>query len=132
MRALKNSFQSDDVKIFCSCLHEGTTIKLLDGTCPTVKELLQRFDSGEKLYVYSVDENGDFKPGEVEKVWISGKSSKFIEIELDNGEKILTTPEHRYLLRSGEYTQASELNVGDSLMSLNHRVVGIKSVETNS
>lgn len=72
IRALVDSFNTDDVYVRCNCLHPDTLIKLLDGTEPTVEELKARFDKGESLFVYSVDEKGDFKPGQIEKVWIAG------------------------------------------------------------
>lgn len=118
IRALIDALNRDDVYIHCNCLHPTTKIKLLDGTAPTAKELKDRFDNGEKLYCYSVDENGDFKPGEIENVWISGNSTNFIKITLDNDREIITTPEHLYLNRQGEYVEAQCLNIGDSLMPL--------------
>ena len=117
-RALLDAFNQDDVYIHCNCLHPDTKIKLLDGTTPTIKEMKNRFDKGEKLYVYSVDEKGDFKPGEVEKVWITGETTEFIKITLDNGAEILTTPEHLYMLRDGSYQEAQYLEVNQSLMPM--------------
>lgn len=118
IRALITAFNTGDVYIHCSCLHPTTRIKLLDGTSPTVQELCCRFESGEKLYGYSVDPKGDFIPGEIERVWITGQSKDFIEITLDNGEIIQTTPDHLYMLRNGTYLPASELQEGQSLMPL--------------
>lgn len=117
-RALVSAFNSDDVYIHCSCLHPDTKIKLLDGSTPTIAEMLDRFNSGEQLYVYSVDEKGDFKPGIVEKVWITKTTSEFIKVTLDNDQEIITTPDHLYMLRDGSYKQAQNLKVGQSLMPL--------------
>lgn len=118
VRALVDAFNRDNVFIHCSCLHPDTRIKLLDGTCPTVSEMLDRYNAGETLYVYSVDEKGDFHPGEVEKVWVTGTTTEFIKVTLDNGEEILTTPDHPYMLRDGSYRIAENLSVGTSLMPL--------------
>ena len=117
-RALLDAFNQEDVYIRCTCLHPDTKIKLLDGTEPTVQELCQRFETGEKLYGYSVDSQGDFIPGEIERVWITGQAAELIEITLDNGEKIQTTPDHLYMLRDGTYLSAAELQEGQSLMPL--------------
>lgn len=117
-RALINGFNKDDVYIHCSCLHPNTLIKLLDGRTVTVEEMCRLYESGEDLYVYSTDKNGDFKPGHVEKVWVTKKTSEFIKVTLDNGESILTTPDHPYMLRTGNYCLAEHLQVGDSLMPL--------------
>lgn len=126
LRALLKIFNSNDVYVSCTCkdwcLKEDTKIKLLDGTTPTVKEMKERFDNGEKLYVFSVDEKGDFKPGKVNEVWISNYSNDMIRITLDNGKVIETTPNHRYMLRDGSYLEAKDLEVGTSLMPLYFKI----------
>ena len=133
IRSLMEAFNSDDVYIKCSCLHPDTKIKLLDGTTLPVAEMKTLFDQGEKLFVYSVDSNGDFKPGEVEKVWITDTVDNFIKIILDNDEEIITTPDHLYMLRDGSYCQAQNLVEGQSLMPLyfNERN-GYETVKFNS
>lgn len=118
IKSLVAAFNSDNVYVRCSCLHPDTKIKLLDGSSPTVEEMLHRYESGEQLYVYSVNEDGDFVPGTVESVWVSGSSIEFIKITLDNDREIVTTPEHLYMLRDGSYCEAEKLSVGQSLMPL--------------
>lgn len=118
IRALTSCFNNGNVYIHCSCLHPDTKIKLLDGTSPAVSELKNRFDSGETLYAYSVDKKGDFKPGKIEKVWITKTTSEFIKVTLDNNKEIITTPDHLYMLRDGSYRMASDLTIGQSLMPM--------------
>lgn len=133
LRALLTSFNSKDLFVSCTCLHPDTKIKLLDGTTPTVKEMCDRFNAGEKLWVYSTDEKGDFKPGEVEKVWMTKIAKEFIKVTLDNGEEILTTPEHPYMLRDGSYKFAEDLSVGQSLMPMYfNETNGYETVKLNS
>lgn len=138
LRALLKIFNSNDVYVSCTCkdwcLKEDTKIKLLDGTTPTVKEMKERFDKGEKLYVFSVDEKGDFKPGKVNEVWISNYSNDMIRVTLDNGKVIETTPNHRYMLRDGSYLEAKDLEVGTSLMPLYFKIneKGYEDVKFNS
>ena len=118
MNALTHVFNNGDIYVHCTCLHPTTKIKLLDGTNPTVEELMLRYESGEKLYVYSVDEKGDFKPGEIEKVWKTGVTDEFVKVTLDNNETILTTRDHLYMLRDGTYVEAQDLCSGQSLMPM--------------
>ena len=133
VRALLDSFNQDDVYISCSCLHPDTKIKLLDGTEPTVQEMCQRFEAGERLYCYSVDSQGDFIPGEVEKVWVTGQTTELIEITLDNGERVQTTLDHLYMLRDGTYLPAAELQEGQSLMPLYFgNIKGYETIRYNS
>lgn len=118
LTALIRVFNTEDVFVNCSCLHPTTKIKLLDGTSSTVEEMKERFEAGEKLFVFSTDEKGDFKPGEVENVWITKTTNEFIKITLDNDEEILTTPDHLYMLRDGSYVMAEELTLDSSLMPM--------------
>lgn len=118
LTSLIRKFNTEDVFVNCSCLHPTTKIKLLDGTSPTVEEMKERFEAGEKLFVFSTDEKGDFKPGEVENVWITKTTNEFIKITLDNDEEILTTPDHLYMLRDGSYVMAEELTLDSSLMPM--------------
>ena len=117
-REIVRLFMSGDVQVYCSCLRADTKIKLLDGSCPTVRDMMNRFNSGENLWVYSVDSDGNFKPGKVNKVFISGKASKLLRITLDNGKSVETTCDHLFMKRDGSYCKAEELKVGDSLMPL--------------
>lgn len=118
LQSLMKILNLGNVYIGCNCLHPDTKIKLLDGTTPTVKEMCERFDAGESLWVYSTDGNGDFKPGQVERVWKTGEVTDFIKVTLDNGEEIITTPEHPYMLRDGTYAFACDLKEGQSLMPM--------------
>ena len=117
-RALISAFNSDDTFIHCSCLTGDTRIKLLNGTSPTIAEIVAKYNAGEELYVYSVDSNGDFHPGKVAKAWKTDTRRDFIRISLDNGKQIECTPEHLIMLRDGRYTPASSLKSGMSLMPL--------------
>ncbi len=137
IKALRNCMNREDTYVHCSCsdfcLEESTKIKLLDGTTPTVKELLDRYSSGEDLYLYSVNDDGDFVPGHITDVWISGMSNELIEVTLDNGRKIKTTPNHLFMLRDGSYVRADELTVGQSLMPLYFKETnGYETVKSNS
>lgn len=120
--ALSKSLDTEDLYVNCTCpdfcLEENTQIKLLNGEVHSIKEIYNKFNNNEELWVYSTDSNGDFKPGKVTDVWISGQTNQLIKITLDNNESILTTPNHRYMLRNGEYLEAENLKIGQSLMPL--------------
>lgn len=122
IKAVSSAIDDSDLLVNCNCpdacLHKDTKIKLLNGEVITVKEMKRRFDSGEKMWVYSTDENGDFKPGEVRDVWIPKKVNEMIKITLDNNEEIVTTIDHLYMCRDGSYKRADELKIGQSLMPL--------------
>ena len=121
-RALLDGFNKDDVYIHCTCpdfcLDGSTKIKLLNGEIISVSDMLEKFNNGEEMWVYSSDEKGDFKPGKVSNVWISGYVNSLVKVTLDNDKEILTTPNHKYMLRDGSYKEAKDLCIGQSLMPM--------------
>lgn len=136
-KALSVCLDTEDLFVDCSCpdfcLTEDTEIKLLNGEVLPIKDILTKFNNNEELWVYSTDENGDFKPGKVTDVWVSGQTKELIKVTLDNGKEITTTPTHRYMLRDGGYIPANELSVGQSLMPLYFSYHnGYESVKLNS
>ncbi len=135
--ALSNSIDGMDIKVDCNCgdfcLEENTLIKLLNGQVVTVKQLKELFDKQEELWIYSTDEQGDFRPGKVNNVWISGYVNDMIKVTLDNGKEIITTPEHKYMMRDGSYKEAQDLKEKDSLMPLYFSYTnGYENVKRNS
>lgn len=117
IKALVKTFNGDNVYLRCTCLHPDTRIRLTDGTTPTVRELLDRFNRGELLYTLSLDEN-DIISNKIIKVWQTGTVEEFIRVTLDNGAFIDTTSNHLYLLSDNTYRIASYLKPGDVLASI--------------
>ena len=124
-QALSRAYNNTDVYYNCTCpdfcLHPNTKIKLLNGETVSIEELHKKFNNGESLWVYSTDEQGDFKPGKVSDVWITTYTNEFIKVTLDNGEEILTTPNHLYMMRDGSYKSADKLHKDDSLKPMYFR-----------
>ena len=120
--ALMEAIDALEIKVDCTCpdfcLEENTKIKLLNGEVYSIKELKDKFDNNEELWVYSTDINGDFKPGKVKDIWISGYQKEMIKITLDNNAEIITTLNHKFMMRDGSYKAAKNLNEYDSLMPL--------------
>lgn len=95
------------------CFVGETLIPLLDG-----RELAISALEGQEVWVYSATAEGRIVPGKAR-----GRKTKevdrLIEVELDSGETIRSTPDHRYMLRDGSYRRADELVVGvDRLMPI--------------
>ena len=50
------------------------------------------------------------------------QNASLVQITLDNGEKIKCTPDHKFMLRNGEYVQAKDLKKDSSLMPLYKKI----------
>ncbi|MGH7744614.1 MAG: HNH endonuclease [Candidatus Dormibacteria bacterium] len=105
-----------------ACLHGDTAVALTDGTTPTIREMAERFAlTGESFSVYSFDlEMKRIVPGAVTQVSQTGVK-RCVEVELDNGERIIASFDHPFLSRNGEYILADDLEAGQSLMPLYRR-----------
>ena len=101
------------------CFTGDTKVSLLDGREVSLSDLMVEFGVKDKeFWVYSYDtEKNRIVPGRAVHLGVTGKCVKqLLEVELDNGEVLRCTPNHRWLIRDGTYKSAEELGVGDSLM----------------
>ena len=99
------------------CFTGDTKISLLDGRELSLTEIQKEFGEGE-FWVYSCKENGRIVPGRAHSLKKTRENTQLVEVELDNGEKIHCTPDHKFMLRTGEYCEAQNLQPGISLMPL--------------
>ena len=102
------------------CFTGDTMIPLLDGRTLSISDIAEKYPDGG-VWTYSYDGN-KIVPGKVTKAWKTSRKN-VIRVGLDNGEVIRCTPDHRFMLRNGEYKEASLLDEGDSLMPLYRRIV---------
>lgn len=97
-----------------------TYVPLLDGRILKIKDVCKEFESGNDLWVHSInDDTFESIPGKV--VWC-GKNyttDKLIRVWLDNQTYVETAPEHPFILKNGEVLRADELEIGQSLMTFN-------------
>lgn len=100
------------------CFTGETKIALLDGRDVPIKDLVGL----DEFWVYSFDKNGYFKPGRGHSARLTKKNAPIVEVELDGGERIRCTADHRFMLRDGSYVEAGSLTSGTSLMPLYRRV----------
>jgi len=100
-----------------ACVVPETQVPLLNGITKTVKELIDDHNNGIKNYVYSIDEETkNIVPGEIEWAGFTRMNTDVIKVHLDNNNYIDCTPDHRFMTRDGNWIEAKDLNIGDSLM----------------
>ena len=101
------------------CARGDMVIKLLDGKNMTIKELADLGPDNE-FWVYACKQDGTIVPAKAYNAHKTRVAKDLIEITLDNGKKCVFTPEHLFMLRNGQYIEAQNLKVGDSLMPLRY------------
>jgi len=99
------------------CFSGDTKISLLDGREVSLEQLQKEVGTSE-FWVYSVTPDGRIVPGRAHSLKRTRQAAEIVEVEIDNGEKIKCTPDHKFMLRDGMYREANQLQPGDSLMPL--------------
>jgi deoxycytidine triphosphate deaminase len=102
---------------YARCFAGDTRVALVDGTSPTLEEMARRHDSGELFWGYSIGENGRLIVSLLDAPRFIGRDS-LLEVELDSGERIRTTPDHLFMKRDGRMAAAHTLRPNDALMPL--------------
>lgn len=99
---------------YARCFTGDTRVALVDGTCPTLEEMAS--DPHSDYWGYTILD-GHIAVTKFEQPRFVA-TDNIVEVILDNGESVRCTPDHKFMLRNGTYTAASELCSGDSLMPL--------------
>ena len=99
------------------CFTKDTKVSLLNGKELSFEELAKEY-SDKSFWVYSCTSEGEIVPGLAHSPRKTGEKQPILKITLDNGEIIKCTPNHKFMLRNGEYCEAKDLDVNQSLMPL--------------
>lgn len=129
-----HGYKPGDLIMICSppgCLTGDTKIKLTDGAISTIEDLYNNKVS-PKIYGYNLDTN-KVDVGVSDYVKLTRYANDLVKVTIDDKYDIKCTPDHLFLLRSGEYKRADELRPNELLMSLhdeympyyNHRVTSV-------
>jgi len=120
------------------CFSGDTLVALADGRNLSFEELVTEQAEGKEHFCYTIRHDGQVGIERVINARITKRDAQVIRVTLDNGETIVCTPDHRFMLRDGSYKAAAELTPEISLMphyasemvaSYNHRIVSIERLE---
>ena len=116
------------------CFSMDTKVPLLDGRILTLSELATEYDNGVENWAYSCNpETREMVPGLITWAGVTQKSAQVLEIILDNDEKIICTPEHKYPIVGKGKVEAKDIIVNeDSLISFNTRLYSINEKNNES
>jgi len=114
-----------ELKLTNPCITGDTLIAVADGrNAVTIKQLV---DEGKDVPVYCQDMNAAAK-GKLKVVVRMGRSPRqtgikdVYKVTLDDGSTITATPNHKFMLRTGEWCELKDLRYGVSLMPFNSRI----------
>ena len=108
------------------CFTGDTAIPLADGRNLTFRELTREAQKGKNNYCYTIKEDGSIGIEKILNPRQTKTSASVLKVVLDNGEEITCTPDHKFMLRSGDYIESRFLKNGDSLMPFKKKLSKIE------
>jgi len=104
------------------CFSGETEVALTDGRNLSFVELEKEWKAGKTNYCYTIMENDRVGIAPVRDVRCTKKNARVVQVMLDDNSTITCTPDHKFLLRSGEYCEAQNLKQDTSLMPLRRQL----------
>ncbi len=104
------------------CFCGDTMIALADGRAISFKELVTEQEAGEEHFCYTIRKDGQIGLERIINARVTKRDAEVIRVTLDNGEEMICTPDHLFMLRDGSYKPAEALTTNDSLMPLNRKL----------
>lgn len=104
------------------CFSGDTRVALADGRNLSFIDLVDEYKNGKENFCYTIKEDSSIGIEKIENPRMTKKNSRVIKITLDNNEDIICTPDHKFMLRNGEYKEAKNLTKEDSLMPFHKRI----------
>jgi DNA gyrase subunit B len=107
------------------CFSGDTRIALADGRTLSFRELVAEQAEGREHFCYTIRHDGTVGLERIINARVTRRNAEVLRLVLDNGETILCTPDHPFMLRDGSYKAAVHLTPEDSLMPLNRKLSDI-------
>ena len=111
------------------CFSGDTLVALADGRSLSFKELVAEQAEGKEHFGYTIRKDGTIGLEQLIHARMTKAQAAVVQVTLDNGESIVCTPDHRFMLRDGTYREAAQLAAGDSLMPLYRKMSDMKEPE---
>jgi DNA gyrase subunit B len=104
------------------CWDGETKVALADGRNISFKELVRENEERKQNFCYTILNNGHIGIAPIFNPRITKRKAEVINVVLDTGERLRCTPDHLFMARGGFYTQAKDLQPGDSLMPFRTKI----------
>jgi len=110
--ATKEAIIPAAVGVDIGCFIGDTLIPLVDGKPYRIKDLM---DWGKEFIIYACTPTGKIVAAKA-TAKLTRRNAPLVKVVLDNGEEIICTPDHQFMLRDGTYKEAQLLQAETSLM----------------
>ena len=100
------------------CFAGDTLVALADGRNLSFRDLVAEQAEGIEHFCYTIRRDGKIGLERAIHARVTKRDAAVVAVILDGGERIVCTPDHRFMLRDGSYKEAAQLKADDSLMPL--------------
>ena len=100
------------------CFAGETLVALADGRDLSLRDLVAEQARGVEHFCYTIRRDGKIGLERALHARVTKRDAAVVAVTLDNGERIVCTPDHKFMLRDGSYREAARLGANDSLMPL--------------
>ena len=104
------------------CWDGETKIALVDGRNLSFKELVEEDKQNKKNFCYTMQNNGHIGIAPILNPRMTRQNATVVKIILDNGEKLICTPDHLFRLVDGTYVPAAKLTPKCSIAALYRKI----------
>jgi len=108
------------------CFAGDTQVALADGRALSFKKLIAEQAQGKEHFCYTIRHDGTIGLERILNARQTRANAEVVRVTLDNGETLVCTPDHPFMLRDGSYKPAALLTTGDSLMPLYRKLSDIQ------
>lgn len=103
------------------CFVGSTLVPLLNGQQLTLMEIAEQQRAGQRHFGYTIKNDGSIGVSEFINARLTKHAAELVKVVLDDGQEIVCTPDHPFMLRDGTYLPAQELASDTPLMPLYRR-----------
>lgn len=104
------------------CFDGDTLVALADGRSLSFKDIVAEQAMGKEHFCYTIRHDGKIGLERIINPRMTKANAQVIQVTLDNGETLICTPDHPFMVRDGSYKAAALLTPEDFLMSLNAKL----------
>ncbi|HVB22582.1 MAG TPA: DNA topoisomerase (ATP-hydrolyzing) subunit B [Ktedonobacteraceae bacterium] len=108
------------------CFSGDTLVALADGRSLSFENLVAEQVQGKEHFGYTIRKDGTIGLERLIHARMTKAQATVVRVTLDNGESIICTPDHRFMLRDGSFKEAASLAPDDSLMPLYRKFSDMK------
>ena len=98
------------------CFAGETKVELVNGEHKSFVELVDMVRHGVRAEVFTLDAHRNVRIKPLRAPRLVRRNDPVVKVALANGQEIVCTPDHRFMMRDGTYREAGKLKAKDQLM----------------